>query len=160
VVAGNLPYQITGPLLEKAVHAAPSIERAVFLVQLEVADRLAAPPGSDAYGALSVFAQRAFRVERAFVVRRGAFYPQPNVDSAVVTLVPVGAGPETAAFRALVRGAFQQRRKQLKNAWSALFSQRGIDLSEAAARANIDLSARGESLGVPDFERMARELGA
>jgi 16S rRNA (adenine1518-N6/adenine1519-N6)-dimethyltransferase len=160
VVAGNLPYQITGPLLEKAVHAAPSIERAVFLVQLEVADRLAAQPGSDAYGALSVFAQRAFRVERAFVVRRGAFYPQPNVDSAVVTLAPLGAGPETAAFRALVRGAFQQRRKQLKNAWSALFSGRGLDLSAAAQRANIDLSARGESLGVPDFERMARELGA
>lgn len=159
VVAGNLPYQITGPLLEKAVHAAPSIERAVFLVQLEVADRLAAQAGSDSYGALSVFAQRAFRVERAFVVRRGAFYPQPNVDSAVVTLVPLGAGPETAAFRSLVRGAFQQRRKQLKNAWSALFSGRGLDLSAAAERANIDLSARGESLGVPDFERMARELG-
>ena len=92
VVAGNLPYQITGPLLQKAVHIAPSIERAVFLVQLEVVDRLAAGPGSDAYGALSVFVQRAFKVERAFVIRRGAFYPQPNVDSAVVTLEPRGAG--------------------------------------------------------------------
>ncbi len=158
VVAGNLPYQITGPLLEKAVHAAPSIERAVFLVQLEVADRLAAPPGSDAYGALSVFAQRAFVVERAFVIRRGAFYPQPNVDSAVVTLVPRGAGPETAAFRDVVRRAFQQRRKQLKNAWSALSASRGVDVTAAAARAGIDLSARGESLSVGDFQRMAEEL--
>ncbi len=154
VVAGNLPYQITGPLLEKAVHAAPSIERAVFLVQLEVADRLAAAAGSDQYGALSVFAQRAFAVERAFIVRRGAFYPQPNVDSAVVTLVPRGAGPETQSFRSVVRLAFQQRRKQLRNAWSSLAG----DVAGAAARAGIDLSARGESLTVADFERMAQEL--
>lgn len=159
VVAGNLPYQITGPLLEKAVHAAPSIERAVFLVQLEVADRLAAAPASDAYGALSVFAQRAFVVERAFVIKRGAFYPQPNVDSAVVTLTPrAGAGPETKTFSSVVRLAFQQRRKQLRNAWSALGSDRGVPLAEIAARAGIDLSARGESLSVADFTRMAEEL--
>ncbi len=158
VVAGNLPYQITGPLLEKAVHAAPSIERAVFLVQLEVADRLAAAPGADAYGALSVFAQRAFAVQRAFVIRRGAFYPQPNVDSAVVTLVPRGAGPETEAFRQLVRAAFAQRRKKLKNAWSGVFSSRSLDIEASAARGRIDLSARGETLAVADFERMAQEL--
>jgi 16S rRNA (adenine1518-N6/adenine1519-N6)-dimethyltransferase len=158
VVAGNLPYQITGPLLEKAVHAAPSLERAVFLVQLEVADRLAAAPNSDAYGALSVFAQRAFVVERAFVIRRGAFYPQPNVDSAVVTLVPRGAGPESDAFRKVVRAAFAQRRKKLKNAWAAVFGERGIDLEQAAASACVDLSARGEVLSVADFSRMAAEL--
>jgi 16S rRNA (adenine1518-N6/adenine1519-N6)-dimethyltransferase len=161
VVAGNLPYQITGPLLEKAVHAAPSIERAVFLVQLEVGDRLSAAPGSDAYGALSVFAQRAFVVERAFVVRRGAFYPQPNVDSAVVTLEPrAGAGPESDAFRAVVRGAFAQRRKQLKNAWASLAAARGVELGAVAGRAGIDLSLRGESLAVADFARMAQELEA
>jgi 16S rRNA (adenine1518-N6/adenine1519-N6)-dimethyltransferase len=130
----------------------------VFLVQLEVADRLAAAPGSDPYGALSVFAQRAFRVQRAFVVRRGAFYPQPNVDSAVVTLEPLGAGPETDAFRQVVRRAFAQRRKQLKNAWAGLFAERGLDLSGAAGRAGIDLSARGETLSVADFARMAEEL--
>jgi 16S rRNA (adenine1518-N6/adenine1519-N6)-dimethyltransferase len=159
VVAGNLPYQITGPLIEKAVHAAPSIERAVFLVQLEVAERLAAAANSDSYGALSVFAQRAFVVERAFVIKRGAFYPQPNVDSAVVTLVPrPGAGPETKTFSSVVRLAFQQRRKQLRNAWSSLGSDRGVPLAEIAARAGIDLSARGESLNVADFTRMAEEL--
>ena len=161
VVAGNLPYQITGPLLEKAVHAAPSIERAVFLVQLEVADRLSAAPGSEAYGALSVFAQRAFVVERAFVVRRGAFYPQPNVDSAVVTLVPrPGAGPESEAFRAVVRGAFAQRRKKLRNAWASAAAAFGVELEAVAARAGIDLSLRGETLAVADFARMAEELEA
>jgi 16S rRNA (adenine1518-N6/adenine1519-N6)-dimethyltransferase len=160
VVAGNLPYQLTGPLLEKAVHASPHIDRAVFMVQLEVADRLAAPPNGDAYGALSVFAQRAFKVTRAFVVKRGAFYPQPNVDSAVVKLEPLGVGPETDEFRAVVRAAFGQRRKKLKNVWAAIFGERGIDLSAAAARAGIDLSARGETLGVAEFERMAAELRA
>jgi 16S rRNA (adenine1518-N6/adenine1519-N6)-dimethyltransferase len=160
VVAGNLPFQITGPLLEKAVHSAPSIERAVFLVQLEVADRLSAAAGSDAYGALSVFAQRAFEVERAFVIRRGAFYPQPNVDSAVVTLTPRGSGPETDEFRAVVRAAFAQRRKKLKNAWASAFGERGIDLMAAAERAGIDLSLRGETLSVADFARMAEELRA
>jgi 16S rRNA (adenine1518-N6/adenine1519-N6)-dimethyltransferase len=160
VIAGNLPYQITGPLLEKAVHAAPSIQRAVFLVQLEVAERLSAAPGTDSYGALSVFAQRAFKVERAFIIRRGAFYPQPNVDSAVVTLEPLGAGPETEAFRQVVRRAFEQRRKTLKNCWSGLFGGRGLDLNAAASRARIDLSLRGETLSVADFERIAQELGA
>jgi 16S rRNA (adenine1518-N6/adenine1519-N6)-dimethyltransferase len=105
-----------------------------------------------------VFAQRAFRVERAFVVRRGAFYPQPNVDSAVVTLEPLGAGPETEAFRQIVHSAFAQRRKQLKNAWASPFGARGLDLAQAAARAGIQLSARGETLGVADFLRMAEEL--
>jgi len=132
----------------------------VFLVQLEVADRLAAAPNSEAYGALSVFAQRAFKVERAFVIRRGAFYPQPNVDSAVVRLEPIGSGPETDEFRAVVRGAFAQRRKQLKNAWTRVFGERGIDLVAAAERAGIDLSARGETLSVADFVRMAEELRA
>lgn len=158
VVAGNLPYQITGPLLEKAVHSAPSIDRAVFMVQLEVADRLVAPPNGEAYGALSVFVQRAFKVTRVFVVKRGAFYPQPNVDSAVVKLEPLGAGPETDEFRAVVRSAFGQRRKKLKNVWAALFGERGIDLAAAAERAGIDLSARGETLGVAEFTRMAAEL--
>lgn len=158
VVAGNLPYQITGPLLEKAVHSAPSIDRAVFMVQLEVAERLVAPPNGEAYGALSVFVQRAFKVTRVFVVKRGAFYPQPNVDSAVVKLEPLGAGPETDEFRAVVRSAFGQRRKKLKNVWAALFGERGIDLAAAAERAGIDLSARGETLGVAEFTRMAAEL--
>jgi 16S rRNA (adenine1518-N6/adenine1519-N6)-dimethyltransferase len=158
VLAGNLPYQITGPLLEKATQAAPAFARAVFLVQLEVADRLAAAPSSGAYGALSVFAQRAFAVERAFRIRRGAFYPQPSVDSAVVVLTPLGRGPESEEFRLVVRHAFEQRRKQLRNAWAQPFAARGRDLAAAAARAGIDLSLRGENLTIDDFTRMAEEL--
>lgn len=157
-LAGNLPYQITGPLLELSVSLSPVLERAGFLVQLEVADRLAAKPGGEAYGALSVFMQAAYDVERALVVRRGAFLPQPNVDSAFVVLTPKRPpiARETDAFRRVVKAAFGQRRKKLRNAWAELASREALDA--AAARAGIDLELRGEVLAVQDFARMTEEL--
>ncbi len=160
VVAGNLPYQLTGPLLERSVALGPSLDRAVFLVQLEVADRLAARPGTPAYGALGVFVGAQYAVERAFVVRRGAFFPQPGVDSALVVLTPHATplAAETPAFRAVVHGAFGQRRKTLRNAWSGLFAGDAAALAAAASRAGIDLGARGESLDVAAFARMAAEV--
>ena len=159
VLAGNLPYQISGPLLEAAVHMAGDVERVIFLLQLEVVDRLIAKPNSDHYGALSVFVQAAFQVERALVIRRGAFYPQPEVDSAVVLLKPHAQGiPETTAFRALVRAAFQQRRKKLRNAWENVCGADRETIAARAERARIDLDARGETLAVADFARMAAEF--
>jgi 16S rRNA (adenine1518-N6/adenine1519-N6)-dimethyltransferase len=158
-LAGNLPYNLTGILLQRATELAQSLTRAMFLVQLEVAERLAAAANAEAYGALSVYAQAAFRVQRAFVVKRGAFFPQPNVDSAVVTfdtLTPPRA-EETDTFRSLVSGAFHQRRKTLRNAWRGL----GLDgeaLETVATAAAISLNARGETLSVDDFARMASEL--
>ncbi len=161
VLAGNLPYQLTGQLLRCAIKLASSLDRAVFLVQAEVADRLAASPGTPAYGALSVFAQAAFAVRRAFLVRKGAFYPQPSVDSAVVTLTPLRPRliEETESFVRLVHDAFGQRRKQLRNAWSGILSDPDA-LSAAARRAGIELSRRGEELAVADFARMAEELSS
>jgi 16S rRNA (adenine1518-N6/adenine1519-N6)-dimethyltransferase len=161
VLAGNLPYQISGPLLEAAVNMAGEVERVIFLLQLEVVDRLIAAANSEHYGALSVFVQAAFVVERAMVIKRGAFYPQPEVDSAVVLLVPrADRVQETAAFRALVKGAFGQRRKKLSNAWSGACGKSREELAAAAVRAGVDLSARGETLAVADFARMAKELEA
>jgi 16S rRNA (adenine1518-N6/adenine1519-N6)-dimethyltransferase len=159
VLCGNLPYQITGPLLQLATRTMPVLERAVFLVQLEVANRLAAAPGTDDYGALSVFVQAAFEVKRAFVVGRGAFFPQPNVDSAVVHLTP-RAEPveETPSFSALVRAAFGQRRKKLANAWRGVAGLDVPALQAAAAAAGINLEDRGERLAVADFARMARTV--
>lgn len=153
-VAGNLPYHLSGPLLELFCALAPRLERAGALIQLEVATRLAAPPNSEDYGALSVFTQAAFRVTRPLVVRRGAFFPQPGVDSAVVVLEP-HAEPlarETTRFRALVKAAFSQRRKQLKNAWSGILPE--PLLAQAARDAGIDLARRGETLSVAEFARM------
>ena len=104
VLTGNLPYNLTGPLLRISIELAAELQRAVFLVQREVADRLTAKPNSSNYGALSVFAQAAFSTHREFIVRRGAFYPQPGVDSAVVSLHPRrDAVPETPGFQRLVK---------------------------------------------------------
>jgi 16S rRNA (adenine1518-N6/adenine1519-N6)-dimethyltransferase len=156
-VAGNLPYLLTGMLLEQATHAASAIDRAVFMVQLEVAERLAARPGSGSYGALSVFVQAAFDVRRIFTVRAGSFYPKPAVDSAVVLLVP-HAPPravETKAFQAAVRAAFGARRKTLRNAWKGLYGWSREELTARAEEAGISLDARGETLSVEDFGRFS-----
>ena len=160
VLCGNLPYNITGPLIENAVKASGALDRVVFLVQLEVADRLASSPGGEDYGALSVFVQAAYRVERPLVIRRGAFYPQPRVDSAVVVFTPQDERvAETDAFRALVKAAFSQRRKKLRNAWQRVLGHSSAEIEGAAERAGINLESRGETLGVAAFAAMAHELG-
>ncbi len=157
VLAGNLPYQITGKLLEMAVHAASLLDRAVFLVQREVADRLVARPGGEAYGALTVFTAAAFDVTAARHVSGGAFVPRPDVESSVVVLIaqrPARA-EETPRFRAAVRGAFAQRRKTLRNAWRGLGDP--DDIARRARAAGIDLDRRGETLSVEEFAAFARE---
>lgn len=161
VLAGNLPYQITGPLLERAVQIAPLVERVVFLVQLEVAARVAAAAGEDDYGALSVYVQARFQPRRALVIRRGAFYPQPGVDSAVLVLEPrpIPLAEETATFRQLVSRAFSQRRKTLRNAWSGVLGLDPGSIAAAAAAARVSLDDRGERLDARAFARMARALG-
>lgn len=158
VLAGNLPYQITGPLIEKTVHLGRKISRAVYLVQKEVADRLAAKENSKIYGALSVFVQAQFRVERAFVIKAGAFYPQPRVDSAVVVLSPheTAISEETAEFRQVVKSAFAARRKTLRNAWKALLPP--VELEDVARGAGISLDQRGETLTISQFAHVAAEL--
>ena len=158
VVAGNLPYQLTGPLLEQTTSMASAIDRAVFMVQAELAERLTAAPGSESYGALSVFVGAAFRVTRALSVARGAFHPRPGVDSAVVVLTPLvpPRAEETATFRAAVRAAFGQRRKTLRNAWRGLGPEPVIAVCAEAA--GIDRERRGETLSVEEFARFAEQL--
>ncbi len=162
VLSGNLPYNLTGPLLQRATESAQLLDKAVFLVQLEVADRLTAQPGSKDYGGLSVFVQNAFTVRREFLVRRGAFYPQPQVDSAVISMSPHSAlySTETPVFRGLVNGAFQKRRKTLRNAWAGVGELTPAELSQAATTAGIQLDARGETLSVEQFAAMTRAVEA
>jgi 16S rRNA (adenine1518-N6/adenine1519-N6)-dimethyltransferase len=157
-LTGNLPYQLTGPLLEIATSVVEAVDRAVFMVQIEVADRLVAAPGSSDYGALTVFVSAAFEVSRALKVNRGAFQPRPGVDSAVVLLVPhrPPRARETDAFRNAVRAAFAQRRKTLRNAWSKLGAPDQI--AARAKAAGIDLDRRGETLNVEEFARFAEGL--
>jgi 16S rRNA (adenine1518-N6/adenine1519-N6)-dimethyltransferase len=159
VLCGNLPYAITGPLLRLAVENAGCFERAVFMVQDEVAARLVASPGDKDWGGLTVFVRAAFALRRIMRVPPGAFHPPPDVTSAVVELVPLQPprARETPAFRALVRAAFQSRRKTLRNAWRGLAKDEP-SLKVAADRAGIALEARGETLDVEAFARMAAEL--
>jgi 16S rRNA (adenine1518-N6/adenine1519-N6)-dimethyltransferase len=159
VLCGNLPYQITGQLLRLAIANAEHLDRAVFMVQAEVADRLVASPGTKEYGALTVFVRASFDVELRMRVSPGSFYPSPGVSSAVVVLVPTRPprAIETDHFRALVKGAFSMRRKTLRNAWRACVPEAGL-LERLAREANVSLDARGETLDVDAFARLARLL--
>jgi 16S rRNA (adenine1518-N6/adenine1519-N6)-dimethyltransferase len=161
VLCGNLPYALTGTLLRRAVEHAASVERAVFMVQDEVAARLGARPGTKDWGALTVFVHAAFDVRRLLRAPPGAFHPPPDVSSAVVELVPLRPprARETERFRALVRAAFEARRKTLRNAWSRLAPD-GDTLQRAAAAAGVSLDARGETLDVEAFRAMAEALEA
>ena len=160
VLAGNIPYNITGPLLRRAVESSQTLDAVVFMVQREVAERLRAAVGTSAYGALTVFVRARFEVHHRLHVPPGCFRPRPSVASSVIELRPHSDPTDIDApyFTELVRSAFQQRRKTLRNAWRSLPEMTDARLSHAAAQAQIDLGWRGERLGTRDFARMAREL--
>jgi len=158
-VIGNIPYNITTPLIEKAL-TPPYPERIVFLMQAEVAERLAARPGSKAYGGLSVGVQAQARVERLFAVRAGAFQPPPRVDSAVVRLTPL---PEplippgdVRAFRRFVTACFSRRRKQLRNVVAGALARPAAAVAAGLASLGLDPAARPETLAPADFVRLLR----
>jgi 16S rRNA (adenine1518-N6/adenine1519-N6)-dimethyltransferase len=160
LVAGNIPYNITSPLIDKAL-APPRPRRIVFLVQKEVADRVSAPPGTRAYGALSVGVQAVAQAERLFTVPAGAFHPRPEVDSAVLRLSPLArplvADQELEPFRRLVVGLFGFRRKQIGRGLRELTGWEGERLHGALERAGIEATVRPEDVAP---ERFARLLGA
>ncbi|HEY6947385.1 MAG TPA: 16S rRNA (adenine(1518)-N(6)/adenine(1519)-N(6))-dimethyltransferase RsmA [Gemmatimonadales bacterium] len=161
LVAGNIPYNLTSPLLEKALEP-PRPARVVFLVQREVAERVAAPPGGAAYGALSVGVQAVAAVELLFRVPAGAFTPRPRVDSAVLRLRPFAkpavSDASRRAFRRLVVGLFGFRRKQLLRGLRELTGW-GADAAAAVlARAGLAAGVRPETLGVAEFVALLAAL--
>ena len=151
-VIGNIPYYITSPLIDKAL-APPIPKRVIFLVQDEVADRIAAKPGGKIYGALSVGVQAVCRVEKLFTVAPGAFRPAPKVRSALLRLTPLAeplARPdEVAPLRAFVTACFSRRRKQLHNAVPGA-------TPAALTALGFDAKARPETLAPADFVRLLR----
>jgi 16S rRNA (adenine1518-N6/adenine1519-N6)-dimethyltransferase len=157
-LVGNLPYNISSPILFHVLEHAEAVRDMHFMLQKEVVDRMGAEPGSKVYGRLSVMLQAACRVTPLFTVAPGAFRPPPKVDSAVVRLVPRPAGEvgidDPALFEHLVRDAFGQRRKTLRNAVQQLC--RGEDIEAAGLRPD----ARAEQLAVADFVRLANHLAA
>ena len=158
-VVGNIPYAITSPLIDQAL-TPPLPERIVFLVQREVADRLAARPGSRAYGALSVGVQATCRVERLFGVPPRAFHPAPRVASALVRLMPrpdpLVAPAELRAFRAFVTACFTRRRKQLRNVVMAATGRPAAAVLAGLAQLGLDPAARPETLAPATFVRLWR----
>ncbi|MDQ3033380.1 MAG: 16S rRNA (adenine(1518)-N(6)/adenine(1519)-N(6))-dimethyltransferase RsmA [Myxococcota bacterium] len=157
-LAGNLPYAITGGIVRNLCEHAGHLSRAAIMVQKEVKDRLIAQPDTSEYGTLTVFVQARFDVRTIVKVPAGAFHPPPKVESAVVMLVPraVPRAEETDAFRTVVRGAFQARRKTLKNALAqAVGGERAVAALEAAG---IDGRRRGETLSIEELARVASAL--
>lgn len=158
-VIGNIPYAITSPLIARAL-VPPLPARIVVLVQREVADRLAAAPGSKTYGALSVGVQAVCQVERLFTVRAGAFAPPPTVESAVVRLTPRAtpliSSPELAAFRAFVTACFSRRRKQLRNVLVGVTGQPSERVEAGIRALGLEPSARPETLAPDAFVRLLR----
>ncbi len=155
-VIGNLPYNISTPLLFHLLTQAQCIEDMHFMLQKEVVDRMAAGPGDNNYGRLSVMLQYHCDVESLFTIGPGAFNPAPKVDSAFVRLIPHAQPPVTINsyrnFEALVKQAFSQRRKTLRNNLKPLLS------GDQIAALDIDPGIRAEQLSLAQFARLANQL--
>lgn len=159
-VAANLPYYITTPILMRLLEERLPLANIVVMVQKEVADRMVAAPGSKDYGALSVAVQYYSVPAVVTQVKRGSFFPPPEVDSTVVQLrvreqPPVEVDP--TRFFQVVKAAFGQRRKTLHNALGLLGIDKG-KIGELLAAAGIDGQRRGETLSLEEFAAIAREF--
>lgn len=161
-VAANLPYNISTQILFLFIENRLLFSRLVLMLQKEVGDRVAASPGCKDYGAFSVFCRLYFDVRRELIVRPGAFYPVPKVNSAVLSFVPlpeprVDVGNE-AFFRKVVKAAFSQRRKTLLNC----LRSSGIGMDQALCQAldccGIDPGRRGETLTLEEFAALTRAM--
>ncbi|OGR24823.1 MAG: ribosomal RNA small subunit methyltransferase A [Desulfobacca sp. RBG_16_60_12] len=163
-VVGNLPYQITSPLLFTLIEQIAAVAQAVLMIQQEVGARLLASPGTKDYGILSVLVQYHFRVTRLFNLSPGNFYPPPQVDSTVLRLVPeppVPAALDAALLHRLVKTAFGHRRKTLNNtlvAHAAAFGLIPDEMRALLAQLNIDWERRGETLSVAEFVELGNQV--
>lgn len=164
-VVGNLPYNVSAPILFKLFAAAVGgqvLSDATVMLQKEVADRLLAPPDTAEYGVLSVYAGLHAEVARVLALPPGAFRPPPKVHSAVVRLrfrpFTVDIGTDSAVFDAVVRGSFAHRRKKLANALHFVADRLGQDPAALIARAGVDPGRRPGELTLADFAALARAV--
>lgn len=153
-VVGNLPYNISSPILIMLLKHTAIIDRLIIMLQKEVIDRLSAEPGNKQYGRLSVVVQQAFRVDNLFNVPNTAFFPPPKVTSAVAQLLPHNDLPVSnhLLFSELVKQAFGQRRKTLRNNF------KNSDHWNALQQQNIDFSLRAETIDVADYVRWCNAI--
>jgi len=157
-VVGNLPYNVSTPLLFRLVEVADRLRDAHLMLQKEVVDRMVAAPSTSEYGRLSVMLQYRFEMRKLFDVKPGAFRPPPKVDSAVVRLVPKPAAAlaarDRAALARVVTAAFTKRRKTLRNALAGVVDEGGL------RALGIDPRLRPENLGVPQYVAIANAVGS
>lgn len=157
-VVGNLPYNISSPLLFKLLEAADHVKDQHFMLQKEVVDRMVAQHGSKTYGRLSVMLQWRYRMQKLFDVPPGAFNPPPKVMSSVVRMIPKAKeevpSVDFELFSSVVANAFSQRRKTIRNALSALLS------AEEISACDVDPGARAEALPLDAFVRLAQKAEA
>jgi len=157
-VIANLPYYITSPIIEKIINSDLDVEAMVLMVQNEVADRFSAKPGSRDYGAISVYLQYYFDVEKLFFVNRKCFYPVPNVDSAVIRLKKKNRINEVInmdKFKEIVKNSFVMKRKNIKN------NLKTYDLKvieKILNKYDLDLNCRAEDIPVDCFVELVNEL--
>jgi 16S rRNA (adenine1518-N6/adenine1519-N6)-dimethyltransferase len=150
-VVSNLPYRIASPIIVRMLDEVPGMERLVLTVQQEVAERIAAEPGTEAYGLLTLLVAYRAQAQIAGRIPPGAFIPPPKVASAVVVLRPrtPPAVADVALLFRLIRAAFAQRRKQLRNAWKGVAPT--DVLQDLTRNAGVDLRRRGEELCLAEF---------
>jgi 16S rRNA (adenine1518-N6/adenine1519-N6)-dimethyltransferase len=155
-VVGNLPYNISTPLIFQLLQHHALIRDMIFMLQLEVVERMCASPGDEGYGRLSIMVQYYCLVENLFLVPPSAFTPVPKVQSAVVRLVPHTTLPyearDTVLFARVVREAFNQRRKTLRNSLKALIEPAMLE------HIGIDSSLRPEALSLKDYVSISNAL--
>ncbi|HWL76576.1 16S rRNA (adenine(1518)-N(6)/adenine(1519)-N(6))-dimethyltransferase RsmA [Microbacterium sp.] len=160
VLVANLPYNVSVPVLLHFLETFPAIERGVVMVQAEVGERLAAPPGSKVYGAPSAKAAWYGPWRLAGTVSRHVFWPVPNVDSVLVAFrrdpEPRGGEDERRRTFRIVDAAFQQRRKMLRQALAGLLGGTAAEASAVLEKADVAPTARGEELSIEDFQRIAQ----
>ena len=155
-IVGNLPYNISTPLIFHLMEYLPCIASMLFMMQKEVVDRICAEPNSGVYGRLSVMVQSQCRADRLFNIAPGSFTPAPKVESSFIRLTPLSIDQhdihDTVLFSRIVRQAFSQRRKTIRN------SLKGTVDEQALVDVGIATTARAENLGVADYIKLANFL--
>jgi 16S rRNA (adenine1518-N6/adenine1519-N6)-dimethyltransferase len=165
-VVGNLPYQITSPLLFRLIEVLPAIARAVLMMQQEVGARLLARPATKDYGILSVLGQYYFQINRLFSLSPGNFFPPPQVDSVVLRLAPqppARPAHDETLLHQVVKTAFGHRRKTLNNTLVAHADAFGLDqetMRDLLTGMHVDLTRRGETLSVTEFVTLCNKITA
>lgn len=162
IAIGNLPFNVAAAILRKLCDDAMMFKRLVLMFQREVAERIRARPGDDAYSALTVYTALYWRIDAHFIVAAGSFHPRPKVDAEVLRFVPLNPRPFEAsderAVLAVVRASFAARRKTIRNSLIGALSIEPTKIDAALNDAGINPSARAETLAVGAFVSLARAM--